>query len=165
MNDPLPQNQESHISKAIEITIRIGVLVFIMGWCFQILSPFFSPIIWGLIIAVTEYPLYNKLKRKFNDRGKLAAFLITFTMLLLMALPSWLLTDSLLEAIHHLEGIYQNEHLAIPPPGELTKSWPSFTQPLIEIWKLASENISEATHRQSYLLKKRGSAELLPRQL
>ena len=158
MIDQLPQqSQESHVTKAIEITIRIGVLIFLVSWCFQILSPFFSPIIWGLIIAVTEYPVYHKLKTKLKGRKKLPAFLITLTLLVLLALPSWLLADSLIEAIQHLKGVYENEHLLIPDPDELTKTWPSFTQPLIDIWKLASENISAALAKFAPEIKTAGA--------
>ncbi len=158
MNDPLPQQeQESYLSKAIEITIRLGVLIFLIGWCLQILSPFFSPIVWGLIIAVTEYPLYKTIKTKFKGRAKLAASTITLALLLLLLIPSWLLTDSLIEAINHLKGIYESEHFIIPPPGEFTNSWPSFAKPVIEFWKLASENLTEAVVKFSPEIKTAGS--------
>lgn len=158
MNELSPQkNPDSYLTKAVEVTIRIGVLIFIIGWCFQILSPFLSPIIWGLIIAVTEYPVYKRLKTKWRDRGKLAASLITFILLLLMIIPSWLLTDSLLESIEHLKTIYEHEELTIPPPGEITKTWPSFTRPLVEFWKLASENLSDAIAKFAPEIKTAGS--------
>ena len=47
----------AYVVPAIEIAIKIGVLILLIGWCFLILKPFISPIIWGVIIAVTVYVL------------------------------------------------------------------------------------------------------------
>ncbi len=145
MNDlPAPQNQESYITKAVEVVIRISVLILVVGWCFLIMAPFLSLIIWAVIIAIANYPIFSFLKKKFGDRGKLAAILITVSFLLLILLPSFLLADSLFEGIQHLRTIYQSGDFSIPPPDERVKSWPVITKPIIDLWKLASENLSDA---------------------
>lgn len=141
---PTPQNQESYITKAVELVIRISVLILIVGWCFLIMAPFLSLVIWAVIIAIANYPIFSFLKKKFGDRGKLAATLITVSFLLLILLPSFLLADSLFEGIQHLQTIYQRGDFSIPPPDERVKSWPAFTKPVIDLWKLASENLSDA---------------------
>ena len=51
--------KNDHINKAIDITIKLGLLLLIIGWCFSILRPFVNMVIWAIIIAVTIYPLYK----------------------------------------------------------------------------------------------------------
>ena len=145
MNDlPTPQNQESYVTKAVEVVIRISVLVLIVGWCFLIMAPFLSVIIWAVIIAIASYPIFNVLKKKLGDRGKLAAVIITVSFLITILGPSILLGDSLFEGIQHLKTIYEGGDFTIPSPGESAKSWPAITKPVVDLWQLASENLSDA---------------------
>ncbi len=145
MNDlPASQNQESYISKAVELIIRISVLILIVGWCFLIMAPFLSLMIWAVVIAIASYPIFNTLKRKFGGRGKLAAFTITISFLMIILVPSVLLGDSLYEGIRHLKSIYESGDFQIPAPGERAKSWPAIAKPVVDLWQLASENMSDA---------------------
>ncbi len=50
--------------------IQIGALVVLIVWCFQILSPFISVILWGMLIAVALYPVHALLAAKFGGREK-----------------------------------------------------------------------------------------------
>ncbi len=68
-----PERKTSPTGAAIDIAIRLGVLAVLVAWCFQILRPFVSPIVWGIIIAVALYPVYQKLNAKLGDRRKLTA--------------------------------------------------------------------------------------------
>ena len=68
-----PERKASPTGAAIDIAIRLGVLAVLVAWCFQILRPFVSPIVWGIIIAVALYPVYQKLNAKLGDRRKLTA--------------------------------------------------------------------------------------------
>jgi predicted PurR-regulated permease PerM len=145
MNSLSPENStKDYVSKAIEITIRLGLLFFIFGWCFQIISPFISPVVWGMIIAIAVYPLYKGLKKRLKGRGKLAATIITVIFLLILIIPTWMLGESVVEGISHLREIYQSDQLVIPPPGDRVKSWPVFTKPIVDLWQLASENLEAA---------------------
>ena len=58
MNQPEKMTQEkSYMEMAIDIAIRIGVLALLIAWCFQILRPFITIVIWGAIIAISFYPM------------------------------------------------------------------------------------------------------------
>ena len=157
MNDlPSPQNQESYITKAIEVVIRISVLALIVGWCFLIMAPFLSVIIWAVIIAIATYPIFNTLKRKLGDRRKLAALTITVSFLIIILVPSILLGDSLYEGIRHLKSIYDSGDFHIPPPDERVASWPAIAKPVVDLWKLASENLSDAASKFTPQIKMAG---------
>ena len=53
-----------------------------------ILSPFFYPIMWALILATTFYPLYRRLLVRVNHRRPLGAALMTFMVLAIAVLPA-----------------------------------------------------------------------------
>ena len=61
--------------KIIDVIIRITVITFISIWCFTLLRPFISIILWGTIIAVGFYPLFQWLKNRLGGRANLAAII------------------------------------------------------------------------------------------
>ena len=136
-----PENE--YLNKAVEITIRLAVLIFIFGWCIQILRPFVSLILWGLIIAVAIYPLFDTLQKKLKGRKNLAAALLTIFFLAVLAVPAWMFADSVWEGVQHLRDTYKEGQLVIPPPGDRTKDWPVLAKPLADAWQLASTDLSK----------------------
>ena len=66
MNQPDKLTQEKpYMELAIDIAIRIGVLALLIAWCFQILRPFITPVIWGTTIGIALYPV-----SKFSRRAR-----------------------------------------------------------------------------------------------
>ena len=53
--------QREFLANAIEASVRIGLLLVLAAWCFDIVQPFVIPIAWGIIIAVAQYPGYRRL--------------------------------------------------------------------------------------------------------
>lgn len=130
-----------HVRRAIEIAIRLGILGLLLMWCFQILRPFISPVIWGIIIAVAFYPVNVKLTSLLGGRGKLAATLITLTTLLLLILPAIQLTSSMVDGITRLSEDIDYSALRIAPPPANIADWPVIGKPLHDLWHQASENL------------------------
>ena len=74
MTDSNPStNDEAFLTRAIETTIRIGVVVLLAAWCFQITMPFIIPIVWGIIIATAVYPGFRLLETALGERRRLAS--------------------------------------------------------------------------------------------
>src|SRR6478752_6649846 len=96
-----------YITKSAEVVIRIGVLVFIFGWCFRILAPFFTPVVWGLIVAVALYPLFKSMVKTFRGRTKIAATLLTLVCLSVIIVPAALMANSLIDGIAEVKELYQ----------------------------------------------------------
>ncbi len=84
-------NRFEFTENTIEAAVRLGLLLLLATWCFQIITPFIVPVIWGVIIAVAIYPLFTKLKSALGERNKLAATVYT---LLDVTLPPKLLCKS-----------------------------------------------------------------------
>jgi len=136
---PTPSPQLT--KRIVEIVIQISALVLIFGWCFLILSPFITPIMLGMIIAVTVHPLFLRLSASLRNRKIVTSALITAALLSLIIVPSIFLTDSLIDGLRSLSSAIENETSPIPPPPESTASWPSITKPIVDIWQLASDNL------------------------
>jgi predicted PurR-regulated permease PerM len=141
MNNTKQEEQKIQLKQLIQVILQLGILVLIFGWCFKMLSPFLSPILWGMIIAVTAYPMYAALRAKLGNRGKLASMLVTVLFLSIVLIPSILLAESLVEGIQHFRETLQGGESLIPPPGDKVKDWPSFTKPVVDIWQSASDNL------------------------
>ncbi len=144
-------------NKILDTIIRLVVLVFLIGWCFDILRPFVLILIWAAVIAIAIYPLYNAFVKIFRNRKGLASVVLTLLLLCLLIVPSWLITQSLFGEVNHLRSVYKQGQLIIPAPGENTKNWPAVTKPILDFWRLASENLQSATTKYSGQLKAAGS--------
>ena len=135
MDNPEATKPPVYKSKqVIHVTLQLLALALLLGWCFQILAPFFNPIIWAAILAVTLYPLHKKLKKKLGGRGVLAAVLITIVIFgLFIFAGSWLgiKTGSEIksEIINYSEG-----KIKIPTPPETVKQWPVIGKSAYQFW-------------------------------
>jgi predicted PurR-regulated permease PerM len=128
-----------------------------LGWCFTILRPFILILIWAGVIAIAIYPLYTIFLKMFRQRKAWASVVLTLLLLSILIIPSWLLTQSVFEEVSHLRDLNQQGKLVIPPPGENTKAWPSIAKPILDFWRLASENLQEAMMQYSDKLKAAGA--------
>src|SRR6188768_1656471 len=135
-NPSLPSEQKDTSKRVIHTALQLGILVFILDWCFKILAPFILPVMWTLVIAITVYPLFSKLKTKLG--GKFASILITISFLALLIVPTLMLSGSLIDGVKGLKTMITEGNSPIPPPGERAKNLPSFAQPLVKIWQEAS---------------------------
>ncbi len=73
----MPSTEErAFIARALETSIRIGLILFLVVWCFQIARPFLNPIVWGIILAIATQPIYAALCRAMGGRSSLAAAIL-----------------------------------------------------------------------------------------
>ena len=61
------------VRNMIESTLRIGLLLILLLFAYDIIKPFTTPILWGAIIAVAALPLLKWLQPKLGGRRGLAA--------------------------------------------------------------------------------------------
>lgn len=145
MNDSTaPSDDKVFQSRVLEAAIRIGLLAFLIVWCFNIVRPFILPVLWGAIFAVALYPLFLKLQAILGGRPKLAATLMTLVALAILIIPTVILSQSLVENAHKLSKEIEAETLTIPPPSEKVKEWPIIGRWLDKTWRLASTNLDAA---------------------
>jgi len=126
-----------------DTTIRLFILLLIIGWCLMIMVPFVNIILWSLILSLAIYPLHKTLTAKMGGKPKLASFIIVFSILALIFLPTWLLIDSLIDQVKELKISYDNGTLTIPPPRAKVKEWPIIGEKLYEFWLSAFDNLEQ----------------------
>ena len=146
-------NDRVFLNRSLEATIRIGLLLIITIWCFKIVEPFITTIIWGAIIAVAAHPLYLRLRKTLGDRNKLTAILFTLTFLIILIAPSALLTETLIEGLKMLAEKIKEGSLSIPKPPENLNKIIIIGEPITKFWLLASENFSSAIQELTPTLK------------
>ena len=138
--------KNNHIAVAVDIALKLGLLVILIFWCFHILSPFVTIILWGIIIAISVYPLFIRLSRALGDRIKMSAVILTLFLISAILMPTAILTGSLVDGVHLMvENIESG--ITIPNPPEGVGQWPIIGRSVESTWKLASQNFKEALLR------------------
>jgi predicted PurR-regulated permease PerM len=132
------------LKRALEIAVRIGLVVLLVAWCFQIVRPFLYLVAWGMIIAVSTYPAYRRLEAALGERRGLAATLFTLVLLALLIGPTLMLAGTLVEGAQELARALSEGTLSVPAPPEKIGSWPLVGAPLERLWSLASVNLQAA---------------------
>lgn len=153
----LTQEQSNFVDNSLEAAVRIGIIFLIMGWCITILTPFFMPILWGIIIAVASFPLFKKAKGKLGNRNGLTATLLTIIALSLIIVPTTILSSSLFTGVEKIATDMQNGKLDIPPPPANVQEWPVIGEKLYASWDLFSENLSQGMEKYAPQLKNAGN--------
>jgi predicted PurR-regulated permease PerM len=132
------------LRRALETSIRIGLILFLVLWCFQIARPFLEMIVWGIILAIATQPIYASLYRMMGGRSALAATLLVVGALLVLIVPSVLLTSNLVESATGLAEKIEAGTLEIPAPPAGVADWPIVGNRVYEFWAAASRNLDTA---------------------
>ena len=138
-----PTPDKDYLDRAVEVSVRVGLIILLFALCFFILRPFIPAIAWGIVIAIAADPTYQKLKRAFGGRGTLAAVLFTVVLLLLLIVPTALLAGTLVDGIQNMAARLKQGTLIIPPPPAKVATWPIIGTPVNQLWSLASTNLSD----------------------
>jgi predicted PurR-regulated permease PerM len=154
MNEPDTIIQEkTYTGPAIEIAIRIGVIALLIALCFNILRPFISPVVWGIILAISLFPACRRLSAVLNGRVNLAAAIISAVMLLGIILPSIHMVGSLVAGTKYINERIQRSEIKVPPPPDNIDKWPLIGKTLKREWNEASENLKATLTRFEPQLK------------
>ena len=152
----MPQSDD-YVTRSFEVFIRLGLMLALVVWCFQIVRPFISPIVWGIIIAVALNPIYVWMLPRFKGKRGLTATVLTLLALGLLLTPAIKLSGTMVENARELAGNVKDGSLEIPPPPERVKNWPVIGERVHESWALANENITDALSTYEVQIKSAGS--------
>ena len=115
--NPEARSQTAFTQQATEAAIRIGILILLVGWCFQIVRPFVVPLIWGAILATAVYPAYARLNAVLGQRSNIAAGILTLVGVVLLIVPSVMLGERAAGTISGLADQLNAGSLSIPRPN------------------------------------------------
>lgn len=132
------------VNVIIESAIKVSLLAFILLWCFQIIKPFFSLILWGGIIAVALHPASLIIQKKTGKSKGFAATIISAVMLAVIITPMVLLSASMIDSGTTLSESFTNGEFKVPPPKESVAEWPIIGEKVYDTWSMFNNNINEA---------------------
>jgi predicted PurR-regulated permease PerM len=132
------------LRRALESSIRIGLVLFLVLWCYQIARPFLPPVVWGIILAIATQPIYAALCRMMGGRRSLSAAILVVGTLLVLIVPSVLLTTNVVESVSQLAEKMEAGTLEVPPPPGRVADWPIVGERVHAFWADASRNLDEA---------------------
>ena len=143
MDKPFLPEPSDNTQRIIDIILRVTLLMGLLVWCMLILAPFLSIVVWGIIIAITVSPAHARLTRKLKGRSAWSAAVFSLLGLVLIALPGYLLTESLLKGIHYLREMLGEGPIHIPPPPENVREWPVIGNTVFNIWSNGTHGLRD----------------------
>src|SRR5438128_2881110 len=87
-----------------------AVFLFLLHQLYLFLIPFFAPLVWAGILALTFAPLTSWLVRALNGRRSLAAAVLVLVVTLVVVLPSFFLGSLL---VSQATGVYHHVRDAV----------------------------------------------------
>jgi predicted PurR-regulated permease PerM len=133
--------------RAVETSIRIGLIALLAISCFQVVRPFVQPIVWGIILAIAVHPIYARLVHALGGREKLSAVILVLGSLLLLIVPLMMITAGLVESAGELASKLHEGEIDVPPPPVAVADWPIFGGRLHDLWATASQSLEAALHQ------------------
>ena len=135
------------VRNMIESALRIGLLLILLIFSYDIIKPFVTPILWGAIIAMAAFPLVKWLQPKLGGRRGLAATVVTLLFILALVLPTWSVTEATLGGIKKLSAGLESGELQVPPPSAKVADWPLIGEKVFTAWSAANQDL------EAFLLK------------
>jgi len=124
-----------------EILVRVGIIAALVYLSVHVFSPFLGLVLWGLILAVTLYPMHQRLAAKLGGRQGRAATVLVLAGLLLIGGPTLLLGMSFADHVSTVHTALQNDTLQVPPPPASVEGWPLIGEKLYAAWNKAAHNL------------------------
>ncbi|MGJ0484665.1 MAG: AI-2E family transporter, partial [Methylomicrobium sp.] len=146
MNNEIKQLPDKALEKLIsrkllDLFIRIGLLVFLVVFCYQIFKLFIGLMLWSVILAVALYPLHVWLARKMSGKDGLAATTLILGILLSVLIPTTLLVFSFAESTTDLVKQIHSGTLQVPAPHESVAGWPVVGEKVYALWSAAHSDL------------------------
>ncbi len=139
-DSPANAGKDGFVDNMIEAAIRIGLIALLVYWSLNIASPFISPILWGIIIAIGTHPIYCWMRNKTGLGPGIAATLFTLLMLGLLITPTIYLSEAMFNNAQELSENLKDGSLSIPAPPKRVADWPVIGEKLNKVWSQASED-------------------------
>jgi len=150
---PASMSEKTLSHGLIDALIRTGLIAALVIFCFRIFHPFLDLMLWSLILAVTLYPLQNRLKRRLGDKDGRTATLIVLIAIAILMVPIYLLGTSVAASVEQALPMVKSGNFHIRPPAESVAGWPLVGKPLYGFWLQASTDLTGLAQKFAPQLK------------
>ena len=144
------------LANAMASFLQIGALLLLLVWCFNIVRPFISIVVWAIIIAVAVYPLHVSFAQKLGGREKLSVVIFVLIGLAIILVPTWLLGESTFGGLKSLGQNLRAGTLHVQPPNPGVADWPVIGEKTYEIWSGAAANLQQTAAQYEEQLRALG---------
>ena len=124
-----------------DILIRFSLIAFLVVMSVKIFSPFLGLMLWAVILAVTLYPLHQRLAKRLGDKQGRAATVVVVSGLLLIGVPTAMLAGSTADFVHETYSAFQNNTITIKQPAPSVAEWPLIGKKLHTLWSQAANDL------------------------
>ncbi|MEE4277769.1 MAG: AI-2E family transporter [Halieaceae bacterium] len=125
----------------LDFFVRLGLIVIAVVACERIFAPFIPLMTWGLILAVSFYPLHCALREGTGLGSGSTATLLVLAALLLLGIPSVVLGTSFATHIFDVIGDFNAHEIEIPEPAASVRDWPIVGERVFQAWNLAATDL------------------------
>ena len=125
----------------LDVLVRASLIIVLAVLCYQVFSPFLSLMAWSFILAVTMYPLHQRLARWVGGKQWLASTTLIIIGFLVIIIPTGLLVNSFADSVRDFVGAVENNTLEIPAPPEGVRQWPIVGKKVHDVWSKAHTDL------------------------
>ncbi len=133
---------------------QLTALAIVALGCYVVLRPFFPAILFAVVICISSWPLYLRLRKQLRERSTLAALLMVTLLVLLVIGPSALLAATLVDTMTALLNAAKAQLQSGPllPPAWLVRL-PLVGEQFNEYWRQLAAGGEEAVSLFTQLLE------------
>lgn len=131
------------LSSKVEQQLGWIALALLLGGCLLVMLPFVSALLWGAVLSVSAWPVYQRLVRLLRGRNNLAAALLALAMICIILLPLVIVGTTLGENVKELSDATRRWIDAGPPaPPEWLAKVPGVGRQATEYWQRLAADTS-----------------------
>lgn len=124
-----------------QVIIQLALIGFLLVMAYKIASPFLGLILWGLVLAVSLYPLQLKLVNRLGGRKGMSATIIVLTGLLLLGYPAVMMGLSAVEYVDKGRTALETGSISVKPPPDSVSAIPLVGEKLSSAWSQFSADL------------------------
>lgn len=127
------------IHTRLERIISGVVVLLLVGGCLLVLRPFFSALLWAVILSFSSFPIYRRLLKLVRGRRTLAALIITLAMILVVFLPFVMIGAAVSDNIRDLTATARSWTEEGPPaPPAWLQKMPLIGKRIVDHWQIVT---------------------------
>lgn len=132
---------------SVKVALHLALVTGLILWCFLIVKPIMIILAWSIILAVALKGLFERLVGMVGGKRGRAATVFSLVAVVLVAVPSYFVGNSLLGSVHSLRGSMSAGTLQAPPPPDDLQNLPLVGERVYDAWSLASDDLQQAVER------------------